>query len=65
MIWNVYRFTRHKVPGPRDMELIGTVEAEHQPAAWRVAAERWPDLARAVWPKYQNGRLVLRPAGES
>lgn len=59
--WYVYKWTRPTYWRQRGiLELLGTVEAEHQPAASRKAAERWPEWAKAVYPHYRNGRLVFR-----
>jgi hypothetical protein len=63
--WNVYKFTK---VGERsaggNYELLGQVDGEHQPAAWKTAANRWPVLAKSC-PEYPNARLVLRPEGDT
>lgn len=48
-MWDVYR----------------QVEGAHQPAAWKAAANRWPDDARATFPDYPSGRLICRPEGDT
>lgn len=60
-VWYCYRYTRSKSRHDLDhFALLGTVEAPHQPAAWKIAARRWPEEARAQWPEYQSGRIACR-----
>ena len=63
--WDVYKVTRKAgKPGVFSYEKLGQVLADHQPMAWKEAAQRWPQWAKPE-SEYRNGRLLCKVDGDT